>query len=144
MKKYVLNGIFLVLSSAVFFFAYYEILEFATALPYPKFMEENIHQETALLNGVYHWVFVFITISVPYALVSIVTSYVLGRWLVWWLIPVSIVVGLFPFRALAYTFWYWLSLVVLAIAVSYLTCRIAGYTRIKLSQQDASDAGASA
>jgi hypothetical protein len=94
-------------------------------------MEQHINENTALLNGIYHWMFVIITISLPYTLVSIATSYFLGKWLVWWLLPVAIIVGLFPFRNLSYTFWYWLSLVMLAIVASYITCLLAGYTRNK-------------
>ncbi len=131
MKKYLLNGILLLVASAIFSFSYYEILGISVALPYPSFMEQHINENAVLLNGIYHWLFVIVTISLPYALISIATSYFLGKWLVWWLLPVAIVAGLFPYRALAYTFWYWLSLVVLAIVVSYITCFLAGYTRNK-------------
>ena len=143
MKKYVLNGILFIFASVIFSFAYYEILGFSIAMPYPEFMESQINQDTALLHGIYHWIFVFITISVPFALISALTSYTLGRWLIWWLIPAAIVIGLFPFRAFAYTFWYWLSLVAVAIAVSYLTCRLAGYTRNKSSNTDGVNAAGS-
>ena len=136
MKKYALNGILLIVASAIFSYAYYEILGISTALPYPDFMKEHLYEETALLYGVYHWVFIVATISIPYALVTIATSYFLGRWLVWWLLPIAIIIGLFPFRALAYTFWYWLSLVVLAVVASYLTCLFAGYTHNKSRKRE--------